>query len=151
MTVKEILLKLIRVVSLIKQISLNCPLFMLISLLKLLSGRYLLLGGCLAMSIRTLKQTFKQKNKNYIYIMLLCKYGEVYSGLRFCPCSRRSPAPVVPICPTATPPLNTLFTTFQMFPITPNHCSSPSPSLGVEGQFWHVRVLMFGIFLLEDN
>ena len=67
MTVKEILLKIIRVVSLIKQISLNCPLFMLISLLKLLSGRYLLLGGCLTISIRTLKQTFKQKNKNYIY------------------------------------------------------------------------------------
>jgi hypothetical protein len=128
MTVKEILLKIIRVVSLIKQILPNCPLFMLISLLKLLSGRYLLLGGCLAMSIRTLKLTFKQKNKNYIYIMLLCKYGEVYSGLQFRPCSRRSPAPVVPVCPTTTPPLDILFTTSQMFPVAPNHCHSPSPS-----------------------
>ena len=59
--------------------------------------------------------------------MLLCKYGEVYSGLRFCPCSCRSPAPV-PVCPTATRPLDTLFTTSQMFPVAPNRCCSPSPS-----------------------
>ena len=128
MTVKGILLKLIRVISLIKQILLNCPSFMLISLLKLLSGRYPLLGGCLAMSIRTLKQTFKQRNKNYIYTMLLCKYSEVYSGLWFRPCSHCSPAPVVPVCPTTTPPLDILFTTSQMFPVAPNHCHSPSPS-----------------------
>jgi hypothetical protein len=100
---------------------------MLISLLKLFLGRYLLLGGCLAMLIRTLKQTFKQKNKNYIY-MLLCKYGEVHSWLWFHPCSHHSPAPVVPVCPTTTPPLDTLFTTSQMFPIAPNCCHSPSQS-----------------------
>ena len=91
---------------------------MLISLLKLLSDRYLLLGGCLAMSIRTLKQTFKQKNKNYIY-MLLCKYGEVYSWLQFCPCSCCSYLPYhhsptwhpfhyfsnVPCCPPSLSPI----------------------------------------------
>ena len=59
--------------------------------------------------------------------MLLCKCSEVYSGLWFHPCSRRSPAPVVPVCPTTTPPLDILFTTSQMFPVTPNHCHSPSP------------------------
>jgi len=102
------------------------------------------------MSIRTLKQTFKQKK---IYIMLLCKYMVDYSFvpapivpllpsfpcsrrspapvvplLLSFPCSCRSPAPVVPVCPTTTPPLDILFTTSQMFPVAPNHCHSPSPS-----------------------
>ena len=58
--------------------------------------------------------------------MLLCKYGEVYSLLQFCPCSHCSPAPVIPDYPTTTPPLDTLFTTSQMFPVAPNHCHSPS-------------------------
>jgi hypothetical protein len=29
--------------------------------------------------------------------------------------------------------------------------SHTTPVLGVEGQFWHIRVLMFGIFFNDNN